>query len=68
MFTPFDFLFDSFIIHPLIKMTRVVESFSLVDNKILPNLRSRWRHQIETFSALLAIYEGNPPVTGGFRS
>ena len=25
-----------------------------------------WHHQIETFSALLAICEGNPPVTGGF--
>ena len=25
---------------------------------------SWWRHQIETFSALLAICEGNPPVTG----
>ena len=27
-----------------------------------------WRHQMETFSALLAMYEGNPPVTGGFPS
>ena len=25
-----------------------------------------WRHQIETFSALLAIYAGNSPVTGEF--
>ena len=25
-----------------------------------------WRHQMETFSALLALCEGNPPVTGGF--
>ena len=24
-----------------------------------------WRHQMETFSALLALCEGNPPVTGG---
>ena len=23
---------------------------------------------METFSALLALYEGNPPVTGGFHS
>ena len=29
---------------------------------------SRWRHQIETFSALLALCEGNPRVTGGFPS
>ena len=27
-----------------------------------------WRHQMETFSALLALCEGNPPVTGGFPS
>ena len=25
-----------------------------------------WRHQTETFSALLALCEGNPPVNGGF--
>ena len=27
-----------------------------------------WRHQMETFSALLALCEGNPPVSGGFPS
>ena len=27
---------------------------------------SWWRHPMETFSALLALCEGNPPVTGGF--
>ena len=27
-----------------------------------------WRHQMETFSALLVLCEGNPPVTGGFPS
>ena len=27
-----------------------------------------WRHQMETFSALLALFEGNPPATGGFLS
>ena len=26
----------------------------------------RWRHQMETFFALLAIYAGNPPVTVEF--
>ena len=25
-----------------------------------------WRHQMETFSALLALYAGNSPVTGEF--
>ena len=28
----------------------------------------RLRHQMETFSALLAICTGKPPVTGGFSS
>ena len=27
-----------------------------------------WRNQMETFSVLLALCEGNPPVTGGFPS
>ena len=27
-----------------------------------------WRHQMETISALLALCEGNPPVTGGFTA
>ena len=27
-----------------------------------------WYHQVDTFSALLALCEGNPPVTGGFPS
>ena len=27
-----------------------------------------WRHHMETFSALLVLCEGNPPVTGGFPS
>ena len=29
---------------------------------------SWWRHEMETSSALLALGEGNPPVTGGFPS
>ena len=29
---------------------------------------SWWRHQMETFSALLAICAGNPPVTGEFSA
>ena len=29
-------------------------------------LQSWWRHQMETFSALLAICAGNSPVTGEF--
>ena len=30
--------------------------------------RSWWRHWMEKFSALLALCEGNQPVTGGFPS
>ena len=29
---------------------------------------SRWRHQMDTFSALRALCEGNPPVIDGFPS
>ena len=29
---------------------------------------SWWRHQMETFSTLLALCKGNPPVTNGFPS
>ena len=28
---------------------------------------SWWRHQMKTFSALLALCEGKPPITGGFH-
>ena len=31
-------------------------------------LEGWWRHHMETFSALLALCEGNPPVTGRFPS
>ena len=31
-----------------------------------PRYRTWWRHEMETLSALLALCEGNPPVTGGF--
>ena len=31
-----------------------------------PEIHSWWRHQMETFSALLAICEGNSPVPGEF--
>ena len=32
----------------------------------LSNKRTWWCHQMETFSALLALCAGNSPVTGGF--
>ena len=36
--------------------------------KDLLSFYAGWRHQMETFSALLALCEGNPSVTGGFPS
>ena len=36
--------------------------------KFYMSQKSRRRHQMETFSASLALCEGNPPVTGGFPS
>ena len=35
---------------------------------IRKNLKSWWRHQMETFSALLALCSGNSPVTSEFPS
>ena len=35
---------------------------------VLILMRSCWCHQIKAFSALLALCEGNPPVTGVFPS
>ena len=36
--------------------------------RIWIGVNSWWRHQMETFSELLALCEGNPSVTGGFLS
>ena len=35
---------------------------------LAPPLYPFWRHQMETFSELLLLCGGNPPVTGGFPS
>ena len=35
-------------------------------NAVPRSLMALWRHQIETFSALLAICAGNSPITGEF--
>ena len=37
-------------------------------SQVRRTVNSPWRHDLETFSALLALCEGNPPVTGGFPS
>ena len=48
-----------FLIHIcLVLSTRSYTSFTQIINI------SRWRHQMETFSALLALCAGNSPVTG----
>ena len=44
----------------LVRATREVASSSRIINLIW------WHHEMETFSALLALCEGKPPVTGWF--
>ena len=39
-----------------------------IDTAFPKHVSSWWRHQVEAFSALLVLCEGNPPVTGGFPS
>ena len=41
---------------------------TVVNNVIESSLTSWWSHQMETFSALLALCAGTSPVTGEFRS
>ena len=41
-----------------------LEGVALIWN--VPNVLSWLRHHMETFSALLAFYVGNPPMAGGF--
>ena len=41
--------------------------FVMVHGQLLSNI-SWWHHQMETFSALQALCEGNPSITGGLSS
>ena len=41
-------------------------NFAVGKTKISLEIKTWWRHQMETFSALLAICAGNSPVTGDF--
>ena len=43
-----------------------IDAILTLSNHTCYHLSSWWRHQMETFSALLAIYAGNSPVTGEF--
>ena len=47
-----------------------ITHFAMTNVLAIDKLRIRkwWRHQMETFSAFLALCEGNPPVTAGFLS
>ena len=38
------------------------------ENSAVDNIIQLWRHQMETFSVLLALGAGNSPVTGEFLS
>ena len=44
----------------------IIKNYSL--NYMVKSYRAWWRHQMETFTALLALCEVIPPVTGGFPS
>ena len=43
-----------------------VDSSELMSNHNIQKKHARWRHQMETFSALLAICAGNSPVPAEF--
>ena len=44
----------------------VVASFAVLTGVQIIYYKAWWRHQMETFSALLALCAGNSPVTGEF--
>ena len=54
------------------RIPKYFQIISLVTNLATTHHQSvsmaRWRHEMETFSALLALWEGNSPVTGEFPS
>ena len=42
--------------------------FTSFQQQTCVHVRAWWRHQMETFSTLLILCEGKPPVTGGLPS
>ena len=54
-------------VNPLAQMVKSQETTTKLAH-ILWNILPWWRHQMETFSALLALSAGNAPVTGEFPS
>ena len=57
----FRYLYNSI---PFLQYTHTKDSTSSLWRRVM----AWWRHQMETFSALLAICAGNSPVTGEFPS
>ena len=51
---------------PICSLLKRFHDYMIMDTLQVPSLLIWWRHQMETFFALLALCEGNPPVTGGF--
>ena len=47
--------------------THIIQSY-FTGNRAIISLFLLWREQMETFSALLALFAGNSPVTGEFPS
>ena len=47
---------------------RHITSWNLINTGLVNNVLLWWRHQMETFSVLLALYAGNSPVTDEFPS
>ena len=45
-----------------------LQDCSSITHTNFPYFTQWWRHQMETFSALLALCEGNSPITGDFPS
>ena len=48
--------------------TEMADSFAAEIYKYISIITAWWRHQMEAFSALLAPYAGNSPVTGEFTA
>ena len=57
-------LWEKFISHRWIPLTRSLTK----GQRWIQDDKPWWRHQMEAFSALLALCEGNPPITGEFPS
>ena len=62
----YDFPTFLWLLHHLYSFSQIRRDFG--KNGRWDPTNSWWRHQMEARTTLLALYEGNPPVTGGFPS